>query len=89
VENLKESDTSELREGCETDVPDFRRAFDVFVVDRTIQLRVNEPSFPSLSHAVTRTIRVPETSEGTVRVYVPDFARLPAVVTQVLPLSFE
>jgi len=42
------------------------------VVDRVdaliIQLRVEDPSFPALSRAVTRTIKVPEESCGTVRV---------------------
>jgi len=36
--------------------------------DRTMQLRVADPSFPALSRAVTRIMKVPETSEGTVSV---------------------
>lgn len=42
------------------------------VVDRvdalTMQLRVEDPSFPALSRAVTRIMKVPEASLGTVRV---------------------
>jgi len=34
--------------------------------DLTIQLRVDKPSFPALSLAVTRIMNVPETSAGTI-----------------------
>ena len=57
--------------------------------DLTIQLRTEEPSFPALSLAVTRIMKVPETSIGTLREYVPDFARFLATVSHVFPLSFE
>jgi len=33
----------------------------------TMQFRSEEPSFPALSLAVTRIIKVPETSSGTLR----------------------
>lgn len=35
--------------------------------DLTIQLRVDEPSFPALSLAVTRIMKEPEASAGTLR----------------------
>jgi hypothetical protein len=57
--------------------------------DRTMQLRVADPSFPALSHAVTRIMKVPETSDGTVRGRVPDPLRFRAAVIQVIPASVE
>lgn len=54
-----------------------------------VQTRSAVPSFPALSFAVTRIIRVSELSGSTSRVKVPDIARSFATESHVPPPSFE
>jgi len=54
-----------------------------------VQTRSAVPSFPALSFAVTRIIRVSELSGSTSRVKVPDIARSFATEFHVPPPSFE
>lgn len=55
----------------------------------TIQFRIDDPAFPALSHATARIRKVPETSAGTFKGYVPEGARFFATVSHERPYSFE